>query len=477
MNLEHFNLNRNDYMPDEEINRLYGDFHIDIDPDPPSTTGPTGTGPSSSAQNSSKKRKKKKSMVWDSFESIQVKQPDGIEVEQAQCKYCKYLLTSSSNGTSHLRRHREKCMASHGQVDTTRQTQLQQNPDGSMSTWQYDPDRLLGFRVMDYSHTAQNIHDVIMSVIQDYGIQNLILSITLDNASANSKAIELFDNSRIPNTAVKFFHARCACHIINLIVKSGLKQDILARKFQTDMPVRWSSTYLMLKSALTYAELITSFYNVNTANDTQHEKLTDGDCETDVAEHLRTLKSQMFEIFSIYENRYSHGTAEPAPPQQQSQQQSKLMKIFFSKVTTSRASGPGSSSLSQSQSQRQHVELNRYLTTEYSITESDDFTTNDLLKWWRGKRNNFPILSRLACDVLVIPVSTVSSEQVFSMAGRILEERRCSLAHDAVEALTCLKDWQNATFRRQHQPDTEELMDDFSNMIIEESSGSNQPTS
>ena len=33
-------------------------------------------------------------------------------------------------------------MASHGQVDTTRQTQMQQNLDGSVSTWQYDPDRV-----------------------------------------------------------------------------------------------------------------------------------------------------------------------------------------------------------------------------------------------------------------------------------------------------------------------------------------------
>ena len=50
------------------------------------------------------------------------------------------------------------------------------------------------------------------------------MSITLDNASANSKAIEFFINSNIPNIAGKFFHARCACHIINLIVKSGLKE-------------------------------------------------------------------------------------------------------------------------------------------------------------------------------------------------------------------------------------------------------------
>ena len=34
--------------------------------------------------------------------------------------------------------------------------------------------------------------------------------------------------------------------------------------------------------------------------------------ETDVAEHLNTLKSQLFEVFSIYENKYSDGTVELA---------------------------------------------------------------------------------------------------------------------------------------------------------------------
>ena len=71
---------------------------------------------------------------------------------------------------------------------------------------------------MDYSHFAQNIFQVIISVIKDYGIHNRIMSITLDNASTNSKAIEYFINSKIPNTVGKFFNARCACHIINLIV-------------------------------------------------------------------------------------------------------------------------------------------------------------------------------------------------------------------------------------------------------------------
>jgi hypothetical protein len=82
-------------------------------------------------------------------------------------------------------------------------------------------------------------------------------------------------------------HQRCACHIINPIVKSGLKrfnpyleifwiainflnssnqriilfknycnaQGIRPRKFGLDMDVRWNSTYLMLKHLLSYKDV------------------------------------------------------------------------------------------------------------------------------------------------------------------------------------------------------------------------------
>ena len=77
MNPEGLNLNPGDYLPDEKINRLFNEFHTDLDP--PSTVG---TGPSSLAQNSSKKRKKK-SEVWDCFDPVMVKNTDGCEVERA----------------------------------------------------------------------------------------------------------------------------------------------------------------------------------------------------------------------------------------------------------------------------------------------------------------------------------------------------------------------------------------------------------
>ena len=78
MNPENLNLNPGDNLSDEDIDRLFSDFHTNLDP--PSTTG---AGPSSSTLNTSKKRKKKKSEVWDCFNPVMVKNTNGTEVEHA----------------------------------------------------------------------------------------------------------------------------------------------------------------------------------------------------------------------------------------------------------------------------------------------------------------------------------------------------------------------------------------------------------
>ena len=89
---------------------------------------------------------------------------------------------------------------------------------------------------MDFAHTAENIFNVILSVLETYEITNRILSITLDNASANTSSISLdnafantssislFVERNIPQDGGYFFHQQCACHIINLVVQAGLKK-------------------------------------------------------------------------------------------------------------------------------------------------------------------------------------------------------------------------------------------------------------
>jgi hypothetical protein len=64
----------------------------------------------------------------------------------------------------------------------------------------------------------------------------------------------------------------------------------------------------------------------------------------------------------------------------------------------------------------------------------------NVLTWWKKNSDAYPILSLMARDFLVIPVSTLSSESAFSAAGRILGNDRTSLSPETLEALICAKD-------------------------------------
>ncbi|XP_045788535.1 uncharacterized protein LOC123883677 isoform X2 [Trifolium pratense] len=53
----------------------------------------------------------------------------------------------------------------------------------------------------------------------------------------------------------------------------------------------------------------------------------------------------------------------------------------------------------------------------------------DVLIWWKDNCTRYPVLARIAREVLAIPVSTVASESAFSTGGRVLD------------ALICTQDW------------------------------------
>lgn len=177
------------------------------------------------------------------------------------------------------------------------------NPD-----WHLEK-RIIGFRLIDESHSGENIAERVSAVLDEYGLMAKVFSVTLDNASSNNKAIRTLAPElcsyvgAIESLAPKlsgyvgtlFLHQRCACHIINLMVKSGLDlikhylEDIRSavyflnssnqpianfkrfciavddrpRKFGLDMDVRWNSTFLMLKHLIPYKHNFTVFVNSN----------------------------------------------------------------------------------------------------------------------------------------------------------------------------------------------------------------------
>ncbi|KAJ3691732.1 hypothetical protein LUZ61_020896 [Rhynchospora tenuis] len=69
----------------------------------------------------------------------------------------------------------------------------------------------------------------------------------------------------------------------------------------------------------------------------------------------------------------------------------------------------------------------------------------DVLSWWRENSVKFPILSKLARDVLCIPITTATSESDFSAGSRVLNNYRSSLTKDMIEIFVCGGDWIRAS--------------------------------
>lgn len=154
--------------------------------------------------------------------------------------------------------------------------------------------RLLNFSDMPPPHNGISLSEKVYSMLADWGIEGKLFSITLDNASANDTFVNILKlQLNVRKALIKdgqFFHIRCCAHILNLIVQDGLKEidgcvskvresvkyvkASQARKRQfvdcvklvsldpkrglrQDVPTRWNSTYLMLRSALYFRTAFT----------------------------------------------------------------------------------------------------------------------------------------------------------------------------------------------------------------------------
>ncbi|XP_047333327.1 zinc finger BED domain-containing protein RICESLEEPER 2-like [Impatiens glandulifera] len=78
-------------------------------------------------------------------------------------------------------------------------------------------------------------------------------------------------------------------------------------------------------------------------------------------------------------------------------------------------------------------DLDIYLEEGFFRTQDEDTSVQfDALAWWKSMKLKFKILSKLARDVLAIPISTVASEATFSAGTRVLDPYRSRLTSDMV---------------------------------------------
>lgn len=151
--------------------------------------------------------------------------------------------------------------------------------------------RIIEFSLLEHPHDGLSIYQAIMSCLNYSEISDKIMSITLDNASNNVRAIDLLVEFMKPMFDTKFFHIRCVCHILHLYVCDGMQSvkphidlirdcllfitssSVRLQKYRkmvknakikfkipyVDVKTRWSSTYRMLMEAQPYSSIIIRF--------------------------------------------------------------------------------------------------------------------------------------------------------------------------------------------------------------------------
>ncbi|GAA0174137.1 hypothetical protein LIER_27586 [Lithospermum erythrorhizon] len=155
--------------------------------------------------------------------------------------------------------------------------------------------RVLSFVNVPPPHNGPTLAKDVHRVFNIYGINDKVCSVTVDNASSNNVCIAILkkDHTLHSNLVLvgKLFHVRCCAHIINLLVRDGLKEiehivevvreevkyifgsenrlrsfnehrvnlKLPSNKLVLDNNTRWNSTYVMLQTTYTYRDCFTKY--------------------------------------------------------------------------------------------------------------------------------------------------------------------------------------------------------------------------
>ena len=83
-------------------------------------------------------------------------------------------------------------------------------------------------------------------------------------------------------------------------------------------------------------------------------------------------------------------------------------------------------------------EIDRWLTEPNLPLDS---TPDDIRRYMRDRRTDFPIIMQIARDFQAIPATSSPSERVFSYAGNLITKKRTSIISENVRYVLCLRSW------------------------------------
>ncbi|XP_016694363.1 zinc finger BED domain-containing protein RICESLEEPER 2-like [Gossypium hirsutum] len=298
---------------------------------------------------------------------------------------------------------------------------------------------------------------VIEKCLLNCGIDKLF-TVTVDNASPSDVAIgylrKKFNSRGGLAQNGKYLHMRYM-GAVRYVRQSParlqkFKECVVVEKIECkkmlclDVCTRWNLTYLMLDAAQNFERAFERFEEQDTNFRAELERgedprqklkylefaLSEMSSSEKACEMMKKLKESLYEFFDEYKPPLQSTCSQSSVPTHvsldESQQKMKRQMQALYKKRELEIYGEDKTS-----------ELHKYL-AEANGEFVEDF---DILLWWKVNSPRFPTLSKMARDVLAIPVSTVVSESAFSIGGHVFDQYRSSLTPEIVQALVCTQDW------------------------------------
>ncbi|KAF3772612.1 putative AC transposase [Nymphaea thermarum] len=312
--------------------------------------------------------------------------------------------------------------------------------------------RTLIVLVGEYFHIRCGAH-IINLIVKD-GINDM-----------DDTILKIRDSVKYVRRSPKRLHAFKECvKAMGLDEKKGLNYDV---------PTRWNSTYIMLRDALLFKDVfqhlascdpnytclpsedkwyhasdlcqfLKIFYDATNLFSTTKQAVLDPRFKLSYLKYLlgnldkpdaivkyEIIESTLHELYAEYKNMYDTDTCNMQRANASSSttittKEYKSVSRYGFRAYVNSVSLIGVNS-----------DLDKYL-----LDPMEEITAEfNILSWWKTNESKYKILAKMARDVLAIPVSTVASESAFSIAGRIINDYRCSTTLENVESLICTQSW------------------------------------
>ncbi|RZC67124.1 hypothetical protein C5167_010814 [Papaver somniferum] len=379
--------------------------------------------------------------------------------------------------------------------------------------------KLLNFCPLPPPHTGEHLSSKLFAMIEDWGIEDKVSNITLDNAANNGACAGIMKSRLVAKKILlndgKYFHVRCCAHILALIVKEGLtkidpavlkiratvkslKKSQLVDSDYEDCPTNeeWEQIEVVTKFLKVFHELTKIFSgskyptsNLYFERICQVQVLLKKESRSNL-EFIRNMVKEMQKKFDSYWKElsailamavvldprskmnfvkftYSKLYADERELERQVNKVHNNIKALFNEYYSLSCSRASNSCATQNLGvqnggnfvvQEGSDFFQEYVATQErggnvltDLSELDEYlgetyrgclNSLDILNYWKNHEQQYPVLSRMAGDILSIPISTVASESAFSIGGRVIDRFRSSLLPENAEALITTRDWE-----------------------------------